>query len=438
MSQERAPDRLDVMDDSPTIIIGGGLAGLTAAATLAHAGLDVTVVEGAASLGGRARSRHRDGFDLNVGPHALYLGVGGAHVLRQLGVSAPGRRPPLHRLGALAGDELISMPRLLARVGQRVQLTRLLVGRGRRRAAELAGTPASTWVEQALDDPLAVDVAASVLRTATYSADHELLDAGAAACQLRAAATSGVRYLDGGWSTLVTGLAARVRAGGGEIRTGVPAIAVEHDERVRAVRLADGSTLRASAVVVAVADPRRAVGLLDGPGAARLAGATAATVPLRMAHLDVALRPLPSPSYPNLLGLDRPVYLTVQSSVARVAPRGGAVIHVGRYLRPDEGGDHRHELEHVLDVAQPGWRDHVVDARYVPRSLVSGDHTRVATRGAHGRPRPDAAGVIGLALAGDWIGPDGTLADASIMSGRAAAASMMEVMRTSAPAAVAA
>jgi hypothetical protein len=99
---------------------------------------------------------------------------------------------------------------------------------------------------------------------------------------------------------------------------------------------------------------------------------------------------------------------------------------VARYLRPDEeGGDHRAGLEAVLDAHQPDWRDHVVDARYVPRSLVSGDHVRVATRGTAGRATVDAAGVRGLAVAGDWIGPDGMLADASILSGAAAAESLV-------------
>ena len=91
------------------------------------------------------------------------------------------------------------------------------------------------------------------------------------------------------------GLAVRVRRHGGEIRTGVAAAAVEHDDQVHAVRLADGTTLPAAGVVVAVNDPRQALGLLDGPAAARLADAVDDMVPLRMAHLDVALRPSPQP-----------------------------------------------------------------------------------------------------------------------------------------------
>jgi pyruvate/2-oxoglutarate dehydrogenase complex dihydrolipoamide dehydrogenase (E3) component len=38
-----------------------------------------------------------------------------------------------------------------------------------------------------------------------------------------------------------------------------------------------------------------------------------------------------------------------------------------------------------------------------------------------GRPRPDVPGVEGLYVAGDWVGPEGMLADASMASAKLAA-----------------
>jgi phytoene dehydrogenase-like protein len=417
------------MDTDRTIVVGGGLAGLTAAATLARAGRPVTVVEGAEHLGGRARSRRHEGYDLNLGPHALYRAPGGLEVLEGLGVPVRGRRPRLERAGVLAGGELIPATRHLRRnVDDRLRVARALGGLGAADAALWTGRPATAWIDHVTDDVAGRAVLASVLRTATYAADFDLLDAGAATSQLRAA-VHGVLYLHGGWSSLVDGLAGVIRRHGGDIVTGRPASAVEHDHRVRAVHLADGATLPAAAVVVAVNDPRRAAGMLQGDAAVRMAAFADAAVPVRMAHLDVALRPLPSTRFPNLLGIDEPIYLNVPSSVATCAPDGGAVLHVGRYLRPgEEHLDHRAGLEAVLDLHQPDWRDHVVDARYVPRSMVSGDHARVATNGTAGRPRVDAAGVAGLALAGDWVGPVGMIGDASILSGAAAATSVVEDM----------
>ena len=52
-----------------TAIIGGGIAGLTAAAYLARAGRRVTVFEKAQAIGGRARTEIKNGFAFNIGPH---------------------------------------------------------------------------------------------------------------------------------------------------------------------------------------------------------------------------------------------------------------------------------------------------------------------------------------------------------------------------------
>jgi phytoene dehydrogenase-like protein len=425
------------MEHARTIVIGGGLAGLTAAATLARGGHPVTVVEGAEHLGGRARSRHRDGFDVNLGPHALYRTAGGLDVLHRLGVRPRGRLPRVDRAGVYAGGAVVPFVRhVRTAVRDRGRVTRSMAGLGRRAAGEWAGRPVAEWIDSVTDDDAGRAVLASLIRTTTYSADTNLLDAGAATAQLRTG-LHGVLYLHHGWSSLVSGLADVIRAGGGELLTGTPVEAVEHDERVRAVRLADGRTLPAAAVVVAVNDPRRAAGLLTGDACRRLGAAAGEAIPVRMAHLDLALRPLPSPRFPAVLGIDETIFVTVPSSVAAVAPNGGAVVQVARYLRPgEEGQDHRPLLEAVLDAHQPQWRDHVIDARYVPRSMVSGDHARPATRGVSGRPGVDVAGVRGLAVAGDWVGPTGMLGDAAIVSGSVAAgrviADMLEPVHRSA------
>ncbi len=54
------------------IVAGAGLAGLTAASTLAEAGRDVTVVEARDEVGGRVRSVHEDGFTFDRGFQVLF------------------------------------------------------------------------------------------------------------------------------------------------------------------------------------------------------------------------------------------------------------------------------------------------------------------------------------------------------------------------------
>src|SRR5262249_2308736 len=76
-----------------TIVVGGGLAGLTAAAVPPRPGAPVTVPERAAAPGGRAATRESNGFYLNLGAHALYRGGHGSRVLDELGVARPGGVP---------------------------------------------------------------------------------------------------------------------------------------------------------------------------------------------------------------------------------------------------------------------------------------------------------------------------------------------------------
>ncbi|MFB6080434.1 MAG: NAD(P)/FAD-dependent oxidoreductase [Haloferacaceae archaeon] len=55
------------MDGRSVVVVGAGLAGLVAARRLADAGADVTVVERRGTVGGRVRTRERDGFTLDRG-----------------------------------------------------------------------------------------------------------------------------------------------------------------------------------------------------------------------------------------------------------------------------------------------------------------------------------------------------------------------------------
>src|SRR5262245_45821500 len=92
-------DRVDVA------VVGGGVAGLTAAALAARAGLGVVVLESGASVGGRGRSRVQAGFVFNQGPHAVYRRGPGRSVLTELGISLEGAAPALPYRATLGDRE---------------------------------------------------------------------------------------------------------------------------------------------------------------------------------------------------------------------------------------------------------------------------------------------------------------------------------------------
>jgi squalene-associated FAD-dependent desaturase len=78
-------------------VIGGGLAGIAAALTLADAGIDVTLLERRPHLGGLTTSIERDGFSFDNGQH-VFLGCCSAY------------RALIERLGAT--DQVYLQPRL--------------------------------------------------------------------------------------------------------------------------------------------------------------------------------------------------------------------------------------------------------------------------------------------------------------------------------------
>jgi phytoene desaturase len=72
----------------PTIVIGGGIAGLAAAALLARDGHDVTLLERNAAVGGRAGSWEQDGFRFDTGPSWYLMPEVFDHFFRLLGTTA--------------------------------------------------------------------------------------------------------------------------------------------------------------------------------------------------------------------------------------------------------------------------------------------------------------------------------------------------------------
>ena len=412
------------------VVVGGGLAGLTAAALLARAGRRVRVLERAPELGGRARTQQRDGFFFNEGPHALYRGGPAERVLRQLGIRPRGAIPRgrgslaidrgrVFRLPVGAGSLIATW---LLGFGAKRQLARLLGRLPTIDAAPLANISIADWLAETLPHPQARAVARALVRVTTYSAD-ERISAGAAITQIQLALKNGVLYLDGGWQTLVDALARAAAASDGraaispiEITTGATVTSIDPGPP-HVVHLADGSSISAPALIAAVS-PTVLRTLF--PHDRTIAGWSDSAIPVRAACLDLALSRLPSPRGRFALGIDQSLYFSVHSLTAALAPQGGALIHVARYLRAGETGD-RAELEAATDLLQPGWRDALVHARFLPAMTVVPWLPTAHTGGLAGRPPVAHPSIAGLFFAGDWIGAEGQLADAAFASAERAA-----------------
>jgi phytoene dehydrogenase-like protein len=206
------------------------------------------------------------------------------------------------------------------------------------------------------------------------------------------------------------------------IRTSHRVVAIEGTGRVEAIRLAGGATVPVAAAIIA-SSPAVAADLVAGSAGTLLRSWAAAAEPVEAACLDVALSCLPVPRALFALGIDCPLYLSVHSAAARLAPPGGALVQVAKYVGrgPSDAKEDERELEWLLDLIQPGWRAAVVERSFLPRMTVTCDRVKASAGGLDGRPGPAVPGMANLFVAGDWVGPEGMLADAALASGARAA-----------------
>jgi phytoene dehydrogenase-like protein len=379
------------------IIIGGGLAGLTAANALAHPGRKITLLEQSEHLGGRAITQQHDGFFLNLGPHALYRGGPATRTFKEWIIPFEGHLP------ATEGTHLVYGGKKYPLIANAASLlTSSLFGIGEKlEAANLfrllaAGkAPRQTmreWIEDHARSPKVRGLAAALTRLTSFVADHDHLSAPAALSQLALAVAHNVAFLDHGWQTLVDGLAARARSLGVDIRCSAPVDSI--------------AFLDADGIILAI--PPAGVEKLTGVSFPNLR-------PVRVACLDLALSALPENAANFGLAIDRPLYYSVHSAAAKLAPEGAALIQMTKYQVEDPATD-RAALEQFADLMAPGWRDRVITSRFLPNLTVS--HA-MATQ--EGRPDVDALNKEGIAIAGDWVGPENMLTDAVVASALRAA-----------------
>lgn len=400
------------------VVVGAGLAGLAAGAAAARAGARTLILDGHPA-GGRARTDDRRGFRFNQGAHALYQGGVGARVLDQLGVGMPPGGNPSTDSWGLSGDLLSPLPvsagralrsKLVDMVGT-AQLARFIATLRRMDPAAYADRSAEAWLTGLGYRPGATAVLRTLTHVATFADDLTTISADAAVSQLQSAARHNVRYLHGGWQVLVDGLASAALSAGAELRIGAPAVAVEGGgSNGVGVRLGDGTTVDAGAVVIATGGPAAVASLLPEPPRWGLVGP-----PSTVACLDLGLRKAPPKAV--VFGVGEPLYFSTHTPNGDLAPKGHAVVHLMRYGARDAATD-RAELW-ALARAAGVEEDDVMEQRFLARMVVT-QAVPVPGSGLAGRPSIDGAGRPGVTIAGDWVGPEGLLADAALSSGQAA------------------
>ncbi|MFI1519598.1 protoporphyrinogen oxidase [Kitasatospora cineracea] len=308
------------------VVVGGGIAGLAAAAFLGDAAARVTVLEASARFGGKLRGGEVGGVRVDLGAESMLARRPEAvELARRVGLGEQLEPPTTAKaaiwtregLRPLPGGQLMGVPGDLDALEASGVLTPAGLERARReQPAELGeDAPIGRYIADRLGREV-VDRLVEPLLGGVYAGHADEISIRAAVPQLlqlaqqggeltasirelsrRAAVTGPVfQGLRGGLGTLPEAVAAHDRAHGADLRTGHPVDALRRTPDGWLVTTA-GRELAADAVVLAVPAPQAAALLAaDAPGAAAelraVEYASMALVTLAFRRADLADSPL--------------------------------------------------------------------------------------------------------------------------------------------------
>jgi phytoene dehydrogenase-like protein len=365
-------------------IVGGGLAGLTAAIAVAEKGASVKLVEAHEQLGGRARST--DGpYKANLGPHALLCNSPFWAWLGERDLLPPSARPRLSGFRFRWRDEIRRVPA----VGAAVAALRL---RGRTAPIEL---DFRTWAGEQVGFEAADQIARSA-GILTYHHDPGSLSAAfiwEPIMRAVLAAPPTTRYPIGGWSAIVERMDQRARALGVTIECGHSVESLPEPPVIVATELRDARELL-------------------GDDTLQWLSGNAVCVDLVLDHRRGD--PYVVADLQDAGWVER--FTAVDRSLA---PAGQELIQAQMPIRPGEPADAAGtRLEQLLDASFVDWQGR---ERWRRRQVMNGRTGALDPPGKTWRDRPSIDRGGGVFLAGDMAAAPGCLSEIAWASAMRAA-----------------
>ncbi len=390
------PNRSATSSTSQITIVGGGLAGLTAAISCAEGGASVSLLEARSALGGRARSS--DGpYKANVGPHAFYKDGPLWRWMSERKLLPRHAGPPLAGVRLRWQGEVRRTPPL----GVIPSVLRL---RGREAPVEL---DFRTWAAEHTDERTAAMLSAGA---GVYTFHHDPGELSAAFIWTRTVRTlltppPAARYPVGGWNAVVSSLEARARELGVAIETGRGVEELPESPTIVATELSEAREL------------------LGDDSLHWTSGHTVC--------LDLGLRHRRGDPF-VVSDMDEAGWIerfTAQDS--SLAPAGEELIQAHMPVRPGEDSElAAARLERLLDASLPDWRARETWRR---RQVMNARSGALDMPGTSWRERPAVDRGDGVFLAGDMVAAPGLLSEVSWASAIEAGRLALEAARTTRP-----
>ncbi|WP_428912526.1 FAD-dependent oxidoreductase [Niallia sp. Krafla_26] len=412
-----------------TIIVGGGLAGLTAAALLAKQGKKVLVLE-RGRLGGRAITMNLKGFKFNFGAHAIYGRDTSTlkNIEKELDIRIGWRDFNPQKAKYDIGSQLTDVPANIVglfrtrvmnnadKVKFTFEIFKTLIGTEK-------GHPhisIKKWME---DKQVAEDVQEMMLTLASsnfFTSEPEKIPSDVFFNYYNRlfSTTKPVTYIEGGWQALIDEFVRVIEENGGEIRTKAKVTSVKTVENQIVEVATTKETFKGSNFIFCI-PPAELVKVFEGTKIEHLLQHYAHYDASYVFVYDIGLKTRIDTPYTYIYDKKNKIFITdISYYDESCVPEGGQLLQAIAYLKQDELGNkeridkHQEKIEQLYDKHFPGWREELTVPRISKRASAQ-EIKWTMEQQAMPILIPDYRNLF---FAGDWCQAKGQLSELSFSS----------------------
>ena len=411
------------------VIVGGGLAGLSAAAYLSAHGKKVAVLERGA-LGGRAVTLKIKGFHFNFGAHAIY--GRDTSVLKtfekELGLHIDWQDFNPNKARYDLGDDLTAVPAnvqglfrtKLVKGFDKVLFTFEILKTMLKMETGHPHLSIQKWMEK---QNISEDVQEMMLTLASsnfFTREPERIPSDVFFAYYRRIFTTNkpVAYIGGGWQALIDEFVRVIEANNGTVltKTKVESFRVEDAKVVAAVTAEAEYT---GDEFISCIPPKEMVKAFKDTKLEHAIAQYASYDPTVVVVYDVGLKERLDVPYTYIYDKHNNIFITDISYYDKsCVPEGGQLLQATAYLRQSEVGDkemidkRKEEIEQLYDKHFAGWREQLVVPRVSTRAIVQ-EIKWTMNQGPMPISLPDYRNLF---FAGDWCEGQGQLSELSFSS----------------------
>lgn len=409
-------------------IVGGGIAGLTAAALLAQRGIEVHLFERLGQLGGRSFTLEKEGFTVNYGAHAVYAYDQSLmrSISDQLALDLDIIPFDPDKVKYEINNELTSSPAHL----KGIFTTELLSGLGKfdflkslahlflAETSDLGETSFGEWMDLQHYREEVRTLLKTLATSNFFTGDPEQLRASQVIhfYQKMFYSRVPVSYMKGTWKQLIAKLEQSLLKHGGNIhfKSALQKIAIQGGK----IQYLEFKESKESADYYVFAIPPEALDkAVDGTPIGDIFKPYIDALPTKVTILDIGFADAYDTGWPYIFDVNEQLAITIPSYYdPNIVPHGGQLLQTLAYLKPEDYGNRDHlekrkgQLEDFVEQYFPDWKNRALVKRYVGETLVQRIQSRVGQKAVPVK----IEAVDNMLCCGDWCESKEELSEISL------------------------